>query len=133
MIADNGAVSVEDIARICHAANSAIQSVLGEVESRPWEYCESWMQRVVIHGVQWRLANPEATIAAQHERWMADKIEAGWCHGPVKDETRKQHPNIKPFEDLPAGQRLKDRVFVAIVKALAPSVIAAENGVTEPT
>lgn len=44
----------------------------------------------------------------------------GWTYGEVKDAERKTHPTLVPFGDLPAGQQQKDRLFVAIVAALAP-------------
>jgi hypothetical protein len=39
---------------------------------------------------------------------------------PVKDETAKTHPDLVPFDDLPEHERQKDRLFMAIVHALAP-------------
>jgi hypothetical protein len=43
----------------------------------------------------------------------------GWRYGKVKDPARKTHPTL-PWDELPAEQQLKDRLFIAIVQALAP-------------
>lgn len=50
---------------------------------------------------------------------MADKIRLGWNRGPVKDGVRKTHPNLVPYHQLPPGQQAKDRLFIAIVRALS--------------
>ena len=47
--------------------------------------------------------------------------EDGWTYGEVKDPARKTHPTLLPFGGLPAEQQLKDRLFIAIVRALAPA------------
>ena len=41
-------------------------------------------------------------------------------HGPVKDEAAKTHPDLVPFDQLPEHEKQKDRLFMAIVRALAP-------------
>jgi hypothetical protein len=45
----------------------------------------------------------------------------GWTYGDVKDFGRKTHPTLLPFDELPTDQQLKDRLFIAIVRALAPA------------
>ncbi len=49
---------------------------------------------------------------------MADKIKDGWTHGEVKDADAKTHPCLVPFQQLPAHQQKKDKLFKAIVNAL---------------
>ncbi len=44
----------------------------------------------------------------------------GWVHGEVKDPERKTHPALLPFAELPAERQLQDRLFIAIIRALAP-------------
>jgi hypothetical protein len=49
---------------------------------------------------------------------MADKEADGWKHGPVKDPEKKEHPCMVPYGQLPAEQRAKDYLFIAVVKAM---------------
>ena len=42
----------------------------------------------------------------------------GWVYGEHKDEQRKTHPCIVPYDELPAAQRAKDALFLANVRAL---------------
>lgn len=48
-----------------------------------------------------------------HEKWMADKTEAGWEFGEEKDEELKTHPNLVEYENLPESERVKDTIFRA--------------------
>jgi hypothetical protein len=42
----------------------------------------------------------EALAEAEHRRWMAEKILAGWRFGETRDNSRKLHPSIKQYEHL---------------------------------
>lgn len=46
------------------------------------------------------------------------KMVAGWKHGVKKDAKKKEHPCMIPYDDLPLDQRVKDALFVGVVKAL---------------
>jgi hypothetical protein len=39
---------------------------------------------------------------------------------PSKDEASKTHPDLVPFDQLPEHEKQKDRLFMAIVRALTP-------------
>ena len=114
-------IQAEDIARVIHAANRELQIIQGDpAPSAPWDQADSYQVREVIAGVQEVLANPDLTAEASHELWC-DRMRAdGWVHGEVKDPDRKTHPTLLPFGQLPAEQQLKDRLFIAVVRALAP-------------
>jgi len=51
----------------------------------------------------------EALTVAEHRRWMADRIMAGWRHGAERDDGRRIHPCIRPFEELTEAEKQKDR------------------------
>uniref|UniRef100_A0A3Q3K423 Ryanodine receptor 2b (cardiac) n=1 Tax=Monopterus albus TaxID=43700 RepID=A0A3Q3K423_MONAL len=40
-----------------------------------------------------------------HELWVMDKIDLGWTHGPVRDETKKHDPCLVEFSKLPEQER----------------------------
>jgi hypothetical protein len=60
-----------------------------------------------------------ATPQSLHESWMAERTRQGWVYGAVLDRTAKIHPNLVPYDQLPPAQRLKDRLFLAVVRALS--------------
>ena len=62
-----------------------------------------------------------------HDAWMRDKIAAGWVHGPVRDVEKRQHPCIAPYASLPAPQRAKDALFLAVVRAMATALDSAPS------
>ncbi|XP_078000970.1 ryanodine receptor 2-like [Glandiceps talaboti] len=43
-----------------------------------------------------------------HELWCMNKIEAGWMYGPVRDDTKKTHPCLCPFNNLSEEERTFD-------------------------
>jgi hypothetical protein len=64
----------------------------------------------------------------EHERWCADRRLDGWEYGDVRDDTRRRHPSLVPFDDprLTADEIGKD---IAQVRFLFGSVVRAEpNG-----
>lgn len=108
------------IAAVCHEANRALTRKLEDVPAQPpWEFAPEEMTRSSVQGVVWRLDHPAATAASQHEEWMRAKLADGWALGPTKDPEKKTHPALVPYADLPVGVKAKDKLFTAIVLALA--------------
>ena len=40
-----------------------------------------------------------------HDHWARQRIEAGWTYGPQRDDDRKNHPDLVPYEKLPEGEK----------------------------
>ncbi|XP_047191096.1 ryanodine receptor 2-like isoform X3 [Scophthalmus maximus] len=40
-----------------------------------------------------------------HELWVMDKVDLGWTHGPVRDESKKHDPCLVEFSELPEQER----------------------------
>lgn len=111
------------IARVCHEANRALQITQGDpAVSPPWDEAPDWQREAAIAGVTAALDG--ATPEQLHYAWCTERINAGWRYGPVKDAETLTHPCLVPYGDLPEGQRDKDRVFLAIVRALTGSRLA---------
>lgn len=106
------------IAAVAHDANARYCATLGDLSQPRWEMADQWQRDSSIAGVRAYLRNPNATPANMHEFWHADKKAAGWKYGPVKDAEKKQHPCMLPYDELPPAQRVKDRLFLAVVGAL---------------
>lgn len=107
------------IARVTHEANRAWCLTLGDASQPAWDEAPDWQRASAISGVAFHLAHPNAGANASHDEWMRVKREEGWVHGPEKNPELKQHPCMVPFDQLPAEQQAKDRLFRSIVHALA--------------
>lgn len=44
-----------------------------------------------------------------HEVWAAGMIADGWKYGKVRDEARKEHPCLIPYEELSEEEKDYDR------------------------
>ena len=111
---------IDAIARVCHEANRGYQAGYPAegIPLAPWWDVFGEEQRAgVREGV--RLAIKGATPEELHESWCARKLAQGWVHGPVKSEEALTHPCLLPYDELPEAQRVKDRLFNAIVAVLA--------------
>jgi hypothetical protein len=109
---------IVDAAKAAHEVNRIYCLALGD-ESQPlWGDAPSWQWDSAIHGVEAIIKNPNHPPSASHDNWMAEKIAAGWKYGPTKNPEKKEHPCMVPYEDLPVDQRMKDTIFMAVVKGV---------------
>ena len=51
----------------------------------------------------------EALARNVHEVWAATRIAQGWRFGPERNDARKEHPCLIPYEELPEEERTYDR------------------------
>lgn len=108
----------EAIARICHEANRALQTAFGDPHPSPaWEDAPDWQRTAALDGV--RQAVRGETPERRHDVWCTTKTDTGWVWGPVKDAVARTHPALVPYAALPADQKARDHLFVAIVEALS--------------
>jgi hypothetical protein len=110
---------VESIARVCHEVNREYCMGLGDYTQPMWDAAPQWQKDSARKGVELHLHNPESSARDSHESWMKQKLAEGWVYGEEKNPEAKTHPCIVPFDELPVTQRLKDYVFMGIVKAIA--------------
>ncbi|HTP52223.1 MAG TPA: RyR domain-containing protein [Anaeromyxobacteraceae bacterium] len=47
-----------------------------------------------------------------HEVWARGRLAEGWRLGPRRDEERKLHPSLVPYEELPEEEKAYDRATV---------------------
>ena len=65
-------------------------------------------------------AEIEMLAEAEHERWIRQKLDSGWRYGASTNKARKLHRYLVPWDELPPGERDKDR---ALVKGI-PRILA---------
>ena len=111
-------ITVDQVAQVAHQVNMAYCASQGDTSQKPWKEAPEWQRASAIHGVCFHLDNPDAALSHTHDSWMKEKVESGWVYGPQKDENKKTHPCIVPYEDLPIEQKAKDCLFTAVVSAL---------------
>ncbi|MTK53105.1 MAG: hypothetical protein F8N35_06545 [Paludibacter sp.] len=51
----------------------------------------------------------EAIAENAHDVWAAARINEGWTVGLVRDDDKKQHPDLIPYADLPDSEKQYDR------------------------
>jgi hypothetical protein len=114
-------METEAIAKVCHEANRAYCATIGDNSQPAWEEAPDWQKQSAIKGVEFHLtalrSGNKPSPSASHESWLAEKREAGWKFGPVKDAEKKEHPCFIPYDGLPVEQRLKDYIFSGIVES----------------
>lgn len=112
-------MNIEEIAMVCHEANRAYCAALGDNSQPPWAEAPEWQRQSIVIGITFLLSHPKAAVWEGHEKWLEVKRAAGWSYGPVKDESKKEHPCFLPYEMLPRELQVKDALFQAIVRVLS--------------
>jgi hypothetical protein len=108
-------MGIIEVAKACHQVNKAYCEALGDHSQVVWEDASEGQKASVIDGVRLILDHPDTTPEEAHENWRKWKIADGWTYGKVKDEKKKTHPDMVPFDQLPVEQRAKDFIFNAVV------------------
>ena len=44
-----------------------------------------------------------------HEVWAAGRIKDGWTYGEVRDDAKRQHPCLVPYDELSESEKEYDR------------------------
>lgn len=60
----------------------------------------------------------ERLAVIEHQRWAADRWLAGWTYAPVRDNARRHHPQLIPYEALTEPMKDLDRYAVRLVPTL---------------
>ena len=64
----------------------------------------------------------EAIAENAHEVWADTRRKEGWTYGPVRDDIKKQHPDMLPYNRLPESEKEYDRLMamntIKLVKKL---------------
>lgn len=47
-----------------------------------------------------------------HEIWAQKRIQDGWVYGSQRDDAKRTHPCLVPYEQLPESEKEYDRALV---------------------
>ncbi len=61
----------------------------------------------------------EYLAANNHEIWAQRRIADGWKYGPQRNDEKKEHPDLVPYEQLPDPEKDYDRATATgIIKTI---------------
>lgn len=107
---------IEACARAAHEANRAYCIALGDNTQVPWDEAPEWQRASCIEGVKGVIKG--STPEESHAGWLRHKEADGWVYGMEKDPEKKTHPCMVPYAELPMSQRMKDHIFVGVVRSM---------------
>lgn len=72
----------------------------------------------------------EAIAENAHEVWAKARKEEGWTYGTVRDDVKKRHPDLLPYNILPDSEKEYDRLMamstIKLVKKLGWDLVKRE-------
>lgn len=51
----------------------------------------------------------EKLAAHNHDVWASQRIADGWTYGPQRNDQRREHPCLVPYDQLPDSEKEYDR------------------------
>jgi hypothetical protein len=64
-----------------------------------------------------------------HDVWARQRLADGWRHGPQRDDARKEHPSLVPYEELSESEKEYDRsTALETLKAMIAMGYRVEKG-----
>lgn len=54
------------------------------------------------------LALVEALARNNHEVWARQRMRDGWRYGPARNDERREHPSLVPYDELPDSEKRYD-------------------------
>jgi hypothetical protein len=111
-------IEVDEIAHIIYEVNRLFCAALGDHSQPRWADVQNWQVKSIKNGISRVVTNPSLTPEKSHKNWLRDMELDGWKYGEKKDVEKKEHPCMVEYEKLPEEQKVKDKLFTSIVKAL---------------
>ena len=103
------------IAKACHVMNSQFCSIIGD-KVLDWDELSVGLKASIMTGVEAAIEG-NSTPEQSHQSWLDCRTNLGWTYGE-RDDEKKTHPCMVPYDKLPERQKAKDKIFLAVVDAL---------------
>ena len=81
----------------------------------PWNERDDAFRKQFVDIVAQYMKGKIPTPREAHISWMEKYFEMGWVYGPVRDTSKKTHPDLVPYDDLPQDERDKDAIFLSFI------------------
>lgn len=104
------------IAKVAYQANKAFSETNFDFTHKDWDDISDEAKTSFVNGVIRVFEKPDITPEEIHENWKKEKVDNGWVYGEEKDIEKKTHPCISIYDNLPLFEKLKDKLFIDIVK-----------------
>jgi len=115
-------MDIHQVALIAHEAGRMMQIVNGDPVSPTWDCLPNTDRERIVNGVCFALRKESPSPEEMHENWCKDMYADGYEAGEVLDRENLIHPNLVPYDQLPAPQQAKDALFGGIVSSLSEFV-----------
>ena len=106
------------IAETAHNINILYCEGMGDTIRISWEASGNAFKASVWEAVKSVAENPGVAPEACHDHWMVNKKKMGWTLGLCLSYEAKTHPLLIPYAELPLCQRIKDILFMSVVRGL---------------
>lgn len=113
----NKNLEIKDIAQVAHELNRSYSFIVygpdyDNIKPFP-ELDEQELERI-MGAVEREIKTPTKDNRQSHDRWVVARISDGWEYGEKLDREKKIHPNLRPYDELPASEKLKDHIFKGV-------------------
>ena len=109
---------IDVIAEIGWQTHIAWERIIGEQPKPDWSALSPGQKVAVVDSVRWLIEHPTSSVAAQHDAWRARMAGEGWEVAFTKNSSKKVHPNMEHFDDIPFPQQMKARLWRHIIFAV---------------
>jgi hypothetical protein len=127
---EKSATAWEDLAEEYRVANRwAVAHIPAKLASAGFDL-EPWLNTGDLHGALpaldpgqniFRDEEELSSLASlEHDRWMADRHFNGWRYAHSRDNARKRHDNLVPFEQLSPEVQDYDRKLIVFLDQFLP-------------
>jgi len=115
---DNKNLSYVEIARKGFELINLIRDWNKENDFETWDEISYERKLILIENVKAVEENPNLTSKEEHNKWMNARLACGWKYAPVTNRSKKEHSCLVPYKELNFYQKLKDKLWLELVKNL---------------